>query len=309
MMVKPIIKKILRKLPYLKDIFAKADQRDILMKALFVPPGHFYSPIPSLEEIKLNEAKIFDIFPQEIPGINLQQQEQLNLLNIFQAYYDEQPFKQQKTEGLRYYFENDYYSYSDGIFLYCMMRYAQPQKIIEIGSGFSSCVMLDTNELFLDKKVSCTFIEPYPERLLSLVGDEEGNNYTLIKQKLQDIDLQFFQQLSNNDILFIDSTHVAKTNSDVNYIFFEILPSLKSGVLIHIHDIFYPFEYPKSWIIQEKRAWNEVYMLRAFLQYNNNFKIELFNNFLTLFFADFFQEKMPLCQKNTGGSIWLRKIQ
>ncbi len=308
--MKQIIKNVAKQIPYLKSIILKAEERDVLVKSLYVPPGHFYSPIASVEEMKKNESKIFDHIPKELEGIDLNAEEQISLLEKFKVYYDEQPFniKSETKEELRYYFDNQFYSYSDGLFLYCMIRYAQPKKIIEIGSGYSSCVILDTNQLFLNNSASCTFIEPYPKRLLSLVKSENDHNFSLIKKPLQSVSLDYFKELDNNDILFIDSTHVSKTNSDVNYIFFEILPCLKTGVLIHFHDIFYPFEYPKSWIIEENRAWNEAYILRAFLQYNKQFKIEIFNTYLETLYKDFFVKNMPLCLQNTGGSIWLRKL-
>ena len=105
---------------------------------------------------------------------------------------------------------------------------------------------------------------------------------------------------------FVDSTHVGKIGSDVNYLFNEILPSLQPGVVVHVHDIFYPFEYPRYWI-EEGRAWNEAYMLRCFLQYNSAFNILLWNHFLAQFHSAYFQEHMPLCLANTGASIWLRR--
>ncbi|MBF0510802.1 MAG: class I SAM-dependent methyltransferase, partial [Candidatus Omnitrophica bacterium] len=122
-----------------------------------------------------------------------------------------------------------------------------------------------------------------------------------------DVDVSFFDELGENDILFVDSSHVSKTGSDVNHILFNILPKLNKGVLIHFHDIFYPFEYPKPWVL-EGRCWNEDYLLRAFLSYNNSFEIVVFNTFLEHFHEDWFKENMPLCLKNKGGSIWLRKI-
>jgi hypothetical protein len=124
---------------------------------------------------------------------------------------------------------------------------------------------------------------------------------------VQEVGLEKFKALRENDILFIDSSHVSKINSDVNYIFFTILPQLHPGVYIHFHDIFYPFEYPKEWIY-EGRAWNEIYLLRAFLQHNAVFKIVFFNTFLEYFHAKRFQEDMPLCLKNPGGSVWLKKV-
>ncbi|MCF2146677.1 class I SAM-dependent methyltransferase [Desmonostoc muscorum LEGE 12446] len=273
----------------------------------WMPPGHFYSPIPSIAEIKLKEKEIFGDLPQELSGINLCESEQVALFHQFQHYYHDLPFEAHKKEGLRYFFENPAYSYSDAIFLYCMIRYAQPKKIIEVGSGFSSCVILDVNELNFSEKISCTFIEPYPDLLLSLMKNKDRDKVKIIASKLQDVELEKFSELSAGDILFIDSTHVSKVNSDVNYILFKILPYISSGVYIHFHDIFYPFEYPKAWIY-EGRAWNESYLLRAFLSYNNRFKIVFFNTFLEHFYKDMFLSDMPLCMKNPGGSIWLQKI-
>jgi hypothetical protein len=187
-----------------------------------------------------------------------------------------------------------------------MIRHARPKQIIEVGSGYSSCLMLDTNELFFEKAIKTTFIEPYPELLYTLIQENDKKSIKVFPNRLQDVAIEEFSCLNKNDILFIDSTHVSKVNSDVNYIFFEILPALKSGVFIHFHDIFYPFEYPKSWVL-EGRAWNEDYMLRAFLEYNNAFKVVFFNTFLEYFHEDFFREHMPLCLKNRGGSLWIQK--
>ena len=307
--MKQIIKKIAKKLPPIKRVLLERDQaREELKKyGGFVPPGHFYSPIPALDEIKIREDIIFEKIARKIPGIDLNEEEQMNLFARFKKYYDELPFKADKTDSLRYFFENPTYSYSDAIFLYCMIRHAQPKRIIEVGSGYSSCVTLDTNELFFNNNISCTFIEPYPQLLESLIKEDDKDKIEIISRKLQDVEVDKFASLSSGDILFVDSTHVSKVDSDVNYIFFEILPSLTNGVYIHFHDIFYPFEYPKEWIY-EGRAWNENYILRAFLQYNRAFKVIFCNTFLEHFYEVEFMSEMPLCMKNKGGSIWLKKI-
>jgi len=273
----------------------------------WVPPGHFYSPIPSIADIKTRANEIFHVVPTSIPGVALNEPKQLELLKALQEYYNSQPFTESKKDGLRYFFENSSYSYSDGIFLHCMIRHVQPKSIIEVGSGYSSCVMLDTNEVFFNNHISCTFIDPYPQLLESLIKPEDRERIKIIPRKLQEIDVDVFQSLSAGDILFIDSTHVSKVDSDVNYIFFKLLPSLQNGVYIHFHDIFYPFEYPKAWVY-EGRAWNEDYLLRAFLQYNTAFEICFFNTFLEHFHEDKFKSDMPLCLKNRGGSIWLKKL-
>ena len=197
------------------------------------------------------------------------------------------------------------YSYSDAIMLYCMIRHLKPRRIIEVGSGHSSCVILDTNEIFFANRIETVFIEPYPDLLLSLLKPGDENRIQIIPKRLQDVASSLFSSLDANDILFIDSTHVAKIGSDVNMVFAEILPALHPGVHVHFHDIFYPFEYPKYWI-EEGRAWNEAYMLRCFLQYNSRFSIELMNTFVQQFHRDLFEQNMPLCLRNPGASIWIR---
>lgn len=272
----------------------------------FVPGGHFYSPIPDFDEIRKAEKRIFGSTPDTVPGVELNETVQLELVEKFVRYYKDMPFKSEKREGMRYFFENSAYSYSDGIFLHCMIRDLKPQRIIEVGSGFSSCVILDTNEMFFNGSIATTFIEPYPELLMSLVTDVDKSRIEVIPSRLQDVDLCEFESLQANDILFIDSTHVSKIDSDVNRIIFDILPRLTTGVYVHFHDIFFPFEYPKEWLF-EGRAWNEAYLLKAFLQFNESFHIVLMSTYLQHFHQPSLRENLPLCLKNPGGSIWIRK--
>jgi predicted O-methyltransferase YrrM len=279
-----------------------------LQRSLHVPPGHFYSPIPDFEEI-LELDGYFDRFPEGLPGIDLNDAQQLQLMESFQAFYPEMPFTAERSDGLRYYFNNGQYEYSDAIILYSMLRYLRPKKIIEVGSGFSSAVILDTNDLFLNSEVQCTFVEPYPQTLetvLSTEGTKPAADLTILEMRLQDVDQEIFLTLGPNDVLFIDSTHVSKAASDVNRLVLEILPLLQEGVYVHFHDIFYPFEYPRPWF-EEMRAWNEAYLLRAFLEFNSAFDIVFFSTYLEQRYRSKFEEHMPLCLVNPGGSIWLRK--
>jgi len=268
-------------------------------------PGGFYSPIPSKRDIK--KYNFNAPLPETLPGIDLNTEEQLILLDSFEPFYKELPFNDEKTEGFRYYYKNDAYCHSDAIFLYCMIRHLKPKRLIEIGSGFSSSVTLDTNEKFMNNPINCTFIEPYPVTLESLLTNDDKSNVTLIKKQLQGVPIDVFKELKENDILFVDSTHVSKFNSDVNYILHKILPALEKGVYIHFHDVFYPFEYPQEWLMAGW-AWNEQYMLRAFLEYNKNFEIVFFNTYLESMFEAKIRNRFPLVYKNTGGSIWLKKV-
>jgi predicted O-methyltransferase YrrM len=272
----------------------------------FVNPGHYFSAVPSHEDrsrfLKTPEYNF------SVLGIDLNEERQLSLLNEFEKVYKEVPFPHKKSDGFRYYFDNPAYSYGDGIILYCMIRHFKPKRIIEIGSGFSSCLMLDTSDMFFDGKIQVILVEPYPERILySLLNENEKTNVILKPEKLQEADQSIFSELEKNDILFIDSSHVSKLCSDVNKIFFDILPSLNEGVLIHIHDIFWPFEYSLDWI-QEGRSWNEAYLLRAFLQYNLNFKILFFSTYLLWKHPQWFKKNMPMFLENPGGNIWIEKV-
>ncbi|NNE05858.1 MAG: class I SAM-dependent methyltransferase [Xanthomonadales bacterium] len=272
----------------------------------FVAPGHFYSPVPVFGAASEMAEAVFDSAGRTVPAIDLREDSQRALVETFIPYYQAMEFTGGKSPGVRYYYDNPAYSYSDAIMLHCMIRSVRPARIIEIGSGFSSCMMLDTNELHFDDQIKLAFVEPFPELLISLLEDTDLNNIRIVSSPLQDVALEEFKRLGANDILFIDSTHVSKAGSDVNRIFFDILPALAEGVYVHFHDVFFPFEYPPQWL-REGRAWNEAYMLRAFLEYNSAFEVVLMNTFMHRHHQPFFEREMPLTLKNTGGSIWLRK--
>ncbi len=272
-------------------------------------PGHFYSPVPSVADIAERSTAIGAHPVQRLlPGIDLAVDRQLKTLRAIGAAIEyAPPFPEVRSEAFRYYFENDQYSYTDAIILYGMLRTLQPKRLIEIGSGFSSALVLDTNERYLNGSLSCTFIEPYPERLELVLRGTDRERCRIFQQRVQDADLELFESLGAGDILFIDSSHVVKFGSDVEYIFREILPILASGVYIHFHDIFYPFEYLDEWIA-EGRFWNECYILRAFLANNDAFRIELFTNYIFRFYQDELRAVSPLCLRRRGANLWLSKI-
>ena len=238
-------------------------------------------------------------------GIDFREVQQFELLRKFIPLYAEQPFSPERTPDRRYAFGNPAYSFGDGLGLYCMMRHVKPRRIIEVGSGHSSCVMLDTNELFFDNTIDCSFIEPFPDLLHSLVRESERSSLKIIPHRVQDLPLDTFSKLEAGDILFIDATHVAKVGGDVPYLYFEVLPRLPKGVFVHIHDIFYPMEYPKEWLL-EGRAWNEQYILQAFLTFNSRFEIVYYAAYMMSRHRDFYEQRLPLFLRNGGAQIWLR---
>lgn len=269
------------------------------------PAGHFYSPIPSLQEVNKHEDRIFGL-PHTLPGIELNEARHRELLKAFAPLCAGDPVSQKQLKGRRFYYENDFFCAGEALIYQSILRHVKPIRIVEVGSGYTTALLLDTADRYLNKPLECVSVEPFPDTLQHLLWREDWNRIQLRRLPLQDVELSVFERLESNDILFIDSTHVSKTGSDVNYLFFEILPRLKSGVYLHFHDIYYPFEYPRKWVY-EGRAWNEAYLLRAFLQFNSTFQIEFFNSFIGHILADAIPEEMELFRKNPGSSIWIRK--
>jgi hypothetical protein len=215
------------------------------------------------------------------------------------------PERQQPSR--RFWLRNGYYEYGDAVTLFSMIRHFRPRRIIEVGSGFTSALMLDTNDKYFNPPVQLTFIEPYPDRLNSLLTANDTKTTRLFTAPVQSVPLEEFDQLEAGDFLFIDSSHVAKFASDVNHLFFMVLPRLRPGVIIHIHDIFFPFEYPLKWF-QDGRAWNELYLVRAFLQCNRAYEILLFNSFLGFQYPEEVKRLIPLMGIDSGAALWLRKL-
>lgn len=188
-----------------------------------------------------------------------------------------------------------------------LMRAFRPRNIIEVGSGYSSLLMADVNQRFLDGSANIVCIEPYPREFLA--RGIPGLSKVLV-QRVQDVPLDSFESLDENDILFIDSSHVGKTGSDVNYLFFEVLPRLRRGVVIHVHDIFLPADYQQDWAITENRSWNEQYLLRALLMYSNRFIPYFGCNYAWLQHRErvIAALNLPSGAGFGGGSFWFRRI-
>tara|TARA_R110002049_G_scaffold23490_15_gene82697 strand:- start:425 stop:1585 length:1161 start_codon:yes stop_codon:yes gene_type:complete len=268
------------------------------------PAGHFFSALPSAQE---RAQYIRDTSCESVAGIDLRLTEQTALAKAFASYFFDCPLVRFKDESKRYYSDNVSFPFSDAFIFYCFIRRYNPRQIIEIGSGFSSAAALDSLDALGKSDTRCWFIEPYPRLLRSLLRKED-TRHGILSSAVQEVDLTFFDSLAAGDILFIDSTHVSKISSDVNYEIFDILPRLKPGVLIHIHDIYWPFDYPDEWV-QEGRAWTESYLVRAFLQFNNDFRILYFNSYLHPKIRDSLFTPLGVdLGQNDGGSLWLERV-
>jgi hypothetical protein len=168
--------------------------------------------------------------------------------------------------------------------------------------------MLDTLDELPNGDTKLVFIEPHTRRLRETLRARDEQRCTIIEKPVQEVDLSIFDALDRDDILFIDSTHVMKTASDVNVALFDILPRLKKDVVIHFHDIQYPFEYPDKWIFDRKYSWNEIYGVRAFLMYNDAFRIEFFNSLFVRRFRELIRTTYPAMLTAPGSGIWIRKL-
>jgi predicted O-methyltransferase YrrM len=277
-----------------------------LSNDFFVPPGYFYSPYPDDEDAKKHLDRINQRTSFNIPGVTLNDDAMLEMWNKLLPFMAKAPFKEAANQEHRYHWVNDFYSFGDACVYFGLISLLKPKRIIEIGSGFSSALALDTRE-HLQLETKLTFIEPYPHILNQLLRDSDRNTATLIEDKVQNVSLDVFSALEANDILFVDSSHVMKTGSDVCYEIFDILPVLKPGVIVHFHDVFFPFEYPEKWVLSDKRAWNELYALRAFLMYNDKFDVKFFNHYFMKRFPDEAHNPETPFAKNCGGGLWMVK--
>ena len=281
-------------------------------------PGDFYSVIPSAVDLKKYKYKIFSKKAGVYP-VELNTESQILTLNAFRDMKEEPPFYSQEKRA-RFNIDNFSFSYDDAPILHYMMRMIRPKRIIEIGSGNSSACMLDTSERYLDDQVKFTFIDINCQNLRKNLFDNDFERIDIIEQPVQEVDICLFRSLQANDMLFVDSSHVMKAGSDLSTIIFDILTILAPGVVIHFHDVRYPFQYEENSVLNGA-FWNEAYILRAFLMYNDAFGIIFWLNYLvnnvahpneTLSFlplSDWSRRFNSNSQdfSGAGGSIYIRK--
>jgi predicted O-methyltransferase YrrM len=268
---------------------------------LYVAPGHYCSPVVNVEELRrvppVNAG---------LPLISWDQERMCELWRSFAPLLRECPFRDGKQASLRYHFDNGSFSHGDGAVLYAMLRTLKPRRYVEVGSGYSSACLLDTLDL-MRADTSVTFIEPYTELLESLLREDDRARVRIIAGPVQRAPYAVFDELQAGDILFIDSTHVAKTGSDVCHELFNVLPYLQAGVVIQFHDIFYPFEYPDVWIYGENRSWNELYLLRALLM-GGGYEIVFFGDYFAKEHRAEIEAVAPQLLRYSWASLWLRKL-
>ncbi len=253
-----------------------------------IRPIHYYEPLPDFRSItteQINQRRTY-------PGIDLRWEQQLELVNELATYRDE-------LRELDFDFDNPYFGGLDAAVYYALIRHLRPQRIIEIGGGYST--QIAGKALAANRRGKLTCIEPHPERL-------NGSDVELIQKRVEEMNVDFFSTLEANDILFIDSSHTVKFRSDVCYEFLDILPRLARGVWVHVHDIFFPHDYPAEWLINRRLALNEQYFLEAFLSFNKSFVPQLANYWLQLEHNENAARVWPN-GSNRASSFWMKRVE
>jgi predicted O-methyltransferase YrrM len=234
---------------------------------------HYYTPIVNASDLKQDLA-----IERSLPGIDFNADAQLSILSRFKSRDELAAFPMAVQPDGQFYFTNKYYEAGDAEYLYSLIRLLKPNRIIEVGSGFST-LMADAavrknraEDPGYKPKHIC--IEPYERAWLESVGPD------IIRKRVEDCDLALFAELGHNDILFIDSSHVIRPQGDVLFEYQRIIPALNPGVIVHVHDIFTPRDYPKKWVLKDRLLWNEQYLLESFLSFNSDFEIIAMLNWL-----------------------------
>jgi hypothetical protein len=298
---------------YAEKIARTGEGSEMCLQKGFLPVKvHFYQPISDIKD--LGKRAVWEKV-SDLSGVKFTPQKYLKLIkNLGKKYSLECKWPNEPTKNPKdFYLNNNCFSYGCASSLHCIIREFKPRRIIEVGSGHSSKIIRDAIEINRLKngiEVDYKIIDPYS----SLNTKDFSPETTIIKEKVEEIDLDIFRTLEENDILFIDSSHVCKIGSDVNYEILEILPNLNKGVVIHFHDISLPYEYSKTYATNPsfRMFWTEAYLLQAFLAHNNCFEILLPMAYLQKEYELQYKKTSPYRKgvENFGsGSFWIRRIK
>jgi hypothetical protein len=287
----------MQRLPRTLSVFRKL--------GIFPIRDHYYEPLFNPKDLR---KPLSD--DRELPGLDLNISEQLDLLKQFQFNDELEAFPLNRQKSLEYFYHNSFFESGDAEYLYNMIRLVKPRRILEIGSGQST--LMAVNAIQANRRddpgnvCEHVCIEPYEASWL------ENLDVRVIREPVEQIDKPLFGNLERNDILFIDSSHMIRPQGDVLFEYLEILPILRPGVLIHVHDIFTPKDYPTEWIHQSVRFWNEQYLLEAFLTFHREFKIIGALNFLKHQYPEELTSCCPVLRKQIDfrepGSFWMRRV-
>lgn len=280
-----------------------ACKRALLTVGVFPIRDHYYEP-------QFQFPSGFDPTGRDrpLPGLDWNVPAQLDLLRDLTFAEELRQTPTQRRDRREFHFGNDAFESGDAEFWYQLIRLKKPQRIVEIGSGYSTLMAAQAIRANQRENPAYTChhvcIEPYEQPWL------EQLSVTVLRKKVEDLDVSVFSDLEENDILFIDSSHVIRPEGDVVFEYLQLLPTLKPGVIVHIHDIFSPRNYPAQWLMTEVRLWNEQYLLEAFLTQNSSWKIIGALNYLHHHHYDALHAAAPfLTRDREPGSFYIQKIR
>jgi hypothetical protein len=276
----------------------------LLQIGVFPIRNHYHEP-----QFKFDRGASSEARERMLPGVDLNVEGQLEFLGRFRFQDELLRVPMQQTQRHEYYYQNGWFGPGDAEYLYSVVRLVKPRRVVEIGCGFSTLMIRNaTRENRKEEpNYEClhTCIEPYENPWLEQVG------VNVVRQRLEDLPWADFQCLERNDILFIDSSHVIRPGGDVLYEYLEILPRLNSGVHVHVHDVFTPFDYPDEWVRDRVRLWNEQYLLEALLTGTSQFTTTGALYYLTRRFPEKMAERLPILASGITqakpGSFWITK--
>lgn len=271
-----------------------------------VLPNHYYSPVPDMNQ--LTQEQLTARYP--LHGVAIDEGEHRALLKQLKAFQAETRVFRDRREPTKdgRWFGGGAFGLLDAQVAYAMVRSIKPRRIIEIGTGFSTLAMAEACERNAadGAPVEFTTIDPYPSFAVDLKPKGLTRNLT---KPVEVLPMSTFEALEAGDILFIDSTHVIRPGGDVEYEYFHILPRLKPGVWIHVHDIFFPLPYPPEWARDRHIFWNEQQLLNAFLAYNHSFRTRLALSAACDWWIDAVKDAFPGTGERPGpGSFWMQRI-
>ncbi len=275
---------------------------------LLWPLDHYYSPVPDNRALAQEPARsrVWPPQPRPAVGVDWREQEQVALVHGFAEFADFELPDEPTDDPRDFHLANDMFSRLDAWMLQAMLRHLRPRNMIEVGCGWSSLLSARVNREHLGGSMRFTCIEPYPPQFLE--GGVHGIS-ALIPSRVEDLGFDPFSQLQAGDVLFIDTSHVVKTGGDVVFLFQEVVPRLASGVVVHVHDIFMPRDYPEEWVLSG-RAWNEQYLVQAFLTFNSAFRVLLGSAWLSHCRPDVLESILPdypARYGDGGGSLWIER--
>jgi hypothetical protein len=275
------------------------------------PLGHYYSPVYDPRELAAEprRSQIWPPVPRDTPGVDWRDDEQVALCTGAFAEQDRLEFVDDEPPGdpTVYFTSNDQYPALDAWALEAMIRHHRPTRFVEVGSGFSSLVTARVNREQFDNAIDFVCVEPFPRQFL--VDGVPGISGLRV-EKVQDTPLEVFTSLRDGDILFVDTSHVVKTGGDVPWIYHEILPRLQTGVVVHMHDICLPGDYPPAWVL-DGWGWNETYLVRAFLTFNSAFAVRFSSARMVQRHRDALLAAFPGFARHearAGSSLWIQRV-